>query len=60
EPHPHFPIIATSGLEHDVKIWAPLSNKSVGYKRLKMLMKRNAREREHELHFATVLDTDAG
>ncbi len=35
EPHPHFPIIATSGLEHDVKIWAPLSQESVDFKRLK-------------------------
>lgn len=23
EGHPHFPIIATSGLDHDVKIWSP-------------------------------------
>ena len=37
EPHPHFPIIATSGLEHDVKIWAPLSQEPVDYKRLKIV-----------------------
>ena len=35
EPHPHFPIIATSGLEHDVKIWQPLSSETVDLKRLK-------------------------
>ena len=35
EPHPHFPIIATSGLEHDVKIWQPLSAETVDLKRLK-------------------------
>ena len=23
EPHPHAPILATSGLDHDVKIWLP-------------------------------------
>lgn len=23
EGHPHFPIIATSGLDYDVKIWSP-------------------------------------
>lgn len=23
EPHPHLPVLATSGLDHDVKIWAP-------------------------------------
>ena len=37
EPHPCFPIIATSGLDHDVKIWAPLNHNSVDYKRLKMV-----------------------
>jgi len=35
EPHPHFPIIATSGLENDVKIWAPFSDESVNFKKLK-------------------------
>lgn len=24
ESHPHFPIIATSGLDHDIKIWGPM------------------------------------
>ncbi|CAF3596133.1 unnamed protein product [Adineta steineri] len=60
EPHPHFPIIATSGLENDIKIWTPISQEPVDFKRLNMIMKRNAREREHELHFASVLDTDTG
>lgn len=23
EPHPEFPILATSGLDHDAKIWVP-------------------------------------
>jgi len=23
EPHPHLPVLATSGLDSDVKIWAP-------------------------------------
>lgn len=25
EPHPHFAFLATSGLDHDVKIWLPLA-----------------------------------
>ena len=25
EPHPHIPVLATSGLDEDVKIWVPLS-----------------------------------
>jgi WD repeat-containing protein 42A len=41
EPHPHFPIIATSGLEHDVKIWAPLSQEPVDFKRLKTVENEN-------------------
>ena len=24
EPHPHLPILATSGLDYDVKVWMPL------------------------------------
>ena len=27
EPHPSLPILATSGLDDDVKIWMPTSNK---------------------------------
>lgn len=23
EPHPSFPILATSGVDHDIKIWVP-------------------------------------
>ncbi len=44
EPHPHFPIIATSGLEHDVKIWAPLSQESVDFKRLKTVRRSISKE----------------
>lgn len=29
EGHPHFPIIATSGLDHDIKIWGPLNPENV-------------------------------
>ena len=27
EPHPHIPVLATSGLDHDVKIWSPSAHK---------------------------------
>lgn len=30
EPHPAFPILATSGIDHDVKIWVP-SNENVSH-----------------------------
>ncbi|XP_010253514.1 PREDICTED: DDB1- and CUL4-associated factor 8-like isoform X2 [Nelumbo nucifera] len=26
EPHPHFPVFATSGMEKNIKLWAPLAN----------------------------------
>lgn len=29
ENHPNFPIIATSGLDHDIKIWLPLNEHGV-------------------------------
>lgn len=29
ESHPNFPIIATSGLDHDVKIWSPSNTSNV-------------------------------
>lgn len=31
EGHPHFPIIATSGLDHDVKIWSPMNPDGVSF-----------------------------
>lgn len=27
EPHPQFPMLATSGLDHDIKIWVPSHEK---------------------------------
>ena len=29
EPHPSLPVLATSGLDDDVKIWMPTSNKDI-------------------------------
>ena len=31
EPHPNLPILATSGLDDDVKIWLPTSNKETSF-----------------------------
>lgn len=52
EPHPHFPIIATSGLEHDVKIWQPTSHEAVDYKRLKMVNPKDVCQSSDLLLFA--------
>ena len=32
EPHPHLPILATSGLDHDVKVFYPTANEAVDIK----------------------------
>lgn len=48
EPHPHAPVLATSGLDHDVKIWAPTAEKPTTLKGLNKVMKRNSRQREEE------------
>lgn len=37
EGHPHFPIIATSGLDHDVKLWSPMNPDDVSFIRSKQI-----------------------
>ncbi|KAI5086808.1 DDB1- and CUL4-associated factor 8, partial [Silurus meridionalis] len=46
EPHPHLPGLATSGLDHDVKLWAPTAENPTTLKGLKEVMKKNKRERD--------------
>ncbi|XP_043915183.1 DDB1- and CUL4-associated factor 8 [Protopterus annectens] len=48
EPHPHLPVLATSGLDHDVKIWAPTSETPTGLNGLKETIKKNKRERDDD------------
>lgn len=48
EPHPYGPVLATSGLDHDVKIWAPTAEKPTTLSSLNRVMKRNSRQREEE------------
>lgn len=48
EPHPHLPGMATSGLDHDVKLWAPTAETPTGLKGLKEVMKKNKRERDED------------
>lgn len=48
EPHPHLPVLATSGLDHDVKIWAPTSEAGNGLSGLTEVIKRNKRERDED------------
>ncbi|XP_062499740.1 DDB1- and CUL4-associated factor 8-like [Corticium candelabrum] len=48
EPHPNCPVLATSGLDHDVKIWSPTSNQPTNLDGLDMTMSNNERERAEE------------
>ncbi|KAK2575348.1 hypothetical protein KPH14_012570 [Odynerus spinipes] len=46
EPHPHIPILATSGLDYDVKIWIPSSENPPTMTNLDKCVKYNLRCRE--------------
>lgn len=48
EPHPHLPGMATSGLDHDIKLWAPTAESPTALKGLKEVMKKNKRERDED------------
>ncbi|PSR86625.1 DDB1- and CUL4-associated factor like [Actinidia chinensis var. chinensis] len=48
EPHPHMPVIATSGLEKNIKLWAPLSNDVLPLPRnIQEIMESNRQGREN-------------
>ncbi|XP_076457431.1 uncharacterized protein LOC143291451 [Babylonia areolata] len=46
EAHPFAPVLATSGLDHDVKIWAPVSHDPPRLQGLEMQARKNRRERQ--------------
>ncbi|CAI8025226.1 DDB1- and CUL4-associated factor 8 [Geodia barretti] len=46
EPHPHTPVLATSGLDHDIKIWSPCASQPTSLDQLDEVTKRNCNERE--------------
>ncbi|XP_062578440.1 DDB1- and CUL4-associated factor 8-like [Saccostrea cucullata] len=48
EPHPFAPVLATSGLDHDVKIWAPTAEEPTVLPNLKKTTKKNKKERNEE------------
>lgn len=48
EPHPHLPVLATSGLDDDVKIWVPSCEHPPKLAGLKSITASNQKEREEE------------
>ncbi|XP_072761358.1 DDB1- and CUL4-associated factor 8 [Anoplolepis gracilipes] len=48
EGHPHIPVLATSGLDYDVKIWVPSRDEPPIMKSLANCVKSNARNRKQE------------
>ncbi|RMC22714.1 hypothetical protein DUI87_00281 [Hirundo rustica rustica] len=58
EPHPHLPVLATSGLDHDVKIWAPTAEAPTELQGLKEVIKKNKVERDEDsLHHTDMFDS---
>ncbi|CAG0904185.1 unnamed protein product [Cyprideis torosa] len=47
EPHPSVPILATSGLDHDVKVWLPSGDKDPDSSTARRLARSNLRDREN-------------
>ncbi|XP_056400942.1 DDB1- and CUL4-associated factor 8 [Hyla sarda] len=57
EPHPHLPVLATSGLDYDVKIWLPTAKDPTELDGVKEVIKKNKRERDEDsLHHADLFD----
>lgn len=53
EPHPNLPGMATSGLDHDIKLWAPTAESPTGLKGLKEVI-HSALVSHNPLSFYTV------
>ncbi|XP_067033070.1 DDB1- and CUL4-associated factor 8-like isoform X1 [Acropora muricata] len=52
EPHPQAPILATSGFDHDIKLWLPTAEHPTDLDGLENVIRSNDREREidRQLH----------
>lgn len=48
EPHPHIPVLATSGLDDDVKVWVPTAEYDPDLPELDQIVKSNLRKRHKE------------
>uniref|UniRef100_F7BJJ2 Uncharacterized protein n=1 Tax=Equus caballus TaxID=9796 RepID=F7BJJ2_HORSE len=48
EPHPYLPVMATGGLDHEAKIWAPTATTTTELLGLKQVIKNNKEERDED------------
>ncbi|KAK2566700.1 DDB1- and CUL4-associated factor 8 [Acropora cervicornis] len=48
EPHPHAPFLATSGLDHDIKLWLPTAEQPTDLDGLENVIRDNDRDREED------------
>lgn len=56
EGHPHFPIIATSGLDKDVKIWSPMNPDGVSVREIvQIFLKREKKCPNQKFSFSIFL-----
>lgn len=53
EPHPHIPVLATSGLDHDVKVFSPSAERPTVLEGLAETIKKNSQDREEALEHTT-------
>lgn len=51
EPHPNLPLLATSGLDNDIKLWMPVSHEDNPLNDLETLMKHNWDDRKTDKRF---------
>ncbi|XP_078446603.1 transducin/WD40 repeat-like superfamily protein [Wolffia australiana] len=60
EPHPHFPFMATSGLEKNIKIWTPTARKTTAALPSNMdeIMEQNKQGREDQSNSRITLSPD--
>ncbi|XP_026465744.1 DDB1- and CUL4-associated factor 8-like isoform X2 [Ctenocephalides felis] len=59
EPHPHIPILATSGLDNDVKIWVPSKEEPNPMEEMKTVVRQN-KDRRYSYDHTVGRDTIDG
>ncbi|XP_057616624.1 DDB1- and CUL4-associated factor 8-like, partial [Chionomys nivalis] len=59
DPHPYLPVLASSGLDHKVKIWAPIAGSSKNLTGLRKMVKINKLKQDNfSLHHTSLFDNN--